>query len=71
MPKILIYKFLTFYFYAGDINERGHVHIVNSKSNTREAKIWFEGTISIFEKGNFTQTELNQALKLLTVRKII
>ena len=43
MPKILIYKILTFYFYAGDINERGHVHIINSKSYTRAAKIWFEG----------------------------
>ena len=66
MPKILIYKFLTFYFYAGDINERGHVHIINSKSYTRAAKIWFEGKISIFDKGNLSAKEIGQALKVVT-----
>ncbi len=69
MPKILIYKFLTFYFYAGDLNERAHVHVINSKSYIREAKIWFEGDISIFEKGNLSRKELNQAVKIVENNK--
>ena len=69
MPKILIYKFLTFYFYAGDINERAHVHVINSKSYIKEAKIWFEGDVSIFEKGNLSKTELNQAMKIVENNK--
>ncbi|MEY4877428.1 MAG: hypothetical protein RL708_2578 [Bacteroidota bacterium] len=65
MPKILIYKFLSFFFYAGDINERGHVHIINSKSYANAAKIWFENGVEIFDIGNLSKTELNTALKVV------
>lgn len=55
MPKILIYKYLYFFFYAGDISERGHVHVVNTKSmKSNPAKIWFENGIEVFENGSLT-----------------
>ena len=65
MPKILIYKFLVFFFYAGDINERGHVHVVNNKSYIDEAKIWFENGVSVFKQGSLNDKEINIALKVV------
>jgi hypothetical protein len=69
MPKVLVYKFLTFFFFAGDINERAHVHVINSKSYKYPAKIWFEGTVSIFDKGNFSEKEILQTLKIVSNNK--
>ena len=35
MPKIAVYKFLTFFIYAFDaLNERPHLHIVKEKGKT-------------------------------------
>ena len=41
MPKIAVYKFLTFFIYAFDaLNEPPHLHIVKEKGNRqRSAKI--------------------------------
>jgi hypothetical protein len=74
MPKILIYKYLTFFFYAGDINEPGHVHVVNSKTYLFASKIWFDkedidGGIGIFERGNLSEAELKIALKVVKSNK--
>ncbi|MDR2204737.1 MAG: DUF4160 domain-containing protein [Flavobacteriaceae bacterium] len=69
MPKILIYKKLIFFFFAGDINERGHLHIAKSKDFSRVAKIWFENGVEIFEKGSLTQKELTEAKKIVEKNK--
>jgi len=53
MPKIAVYKFLTFYIFAFDaLNEPPHLHIAKEKGNRqRSAKIWLE-TLKIAEKRN-------------------
>lgn len=44
MPKIAVYKFLTFFIFAYDVlNEPPHLHIVKEKgTRQRSAKIWLE-----------------------------
>jgi len=66
MPKIAIYKFLTFYIFAYDtLNEPPHMHIAKEKGNRqRSAKIWLK-TFEVAEKGSLTETDLNQALRLI------
>jgi hypothetical protein len=66
MPKIAVYKFLTFYIFAFDaMNEPAHLHVAKEKGNRqRSAKIWLE-TLEVAEKGSLTGAELNQALKLI------
>ena len=65
MPKILIFKFLQFYFYTQDLTERGHLHIVNNKSYSGAAKIWFEAGVEIFSQGSLTDIQLAQALRVI------
>ncbi len=66
MPKIAIYKFLTFFIFAFDaLNEPPHLHVVKEKGNRqRSAKIWLE-TLKVAEKGTLSEKELNQALNLI------
>ena len=66
MPKIAIYKFLTFFIVAFDAQkEPPHLHVVKEKGNRqRSAKIWLE-TFKVAEKGTLSDKELNQALKLI------
>ena len=66
MPKIAIYKFLTFYIFGYDaLNEPPHMHIAKEKGNRqRSAKIWLK-TLEIAEKGSLTDTDLNKALKII------
>ena len=66
MPKIAVYKFLTFFIYAFDaLNEPPHLHIVKEKGNRqRSAKIWLE-TLKVVEKGTLNDKELNQAVRLI------
>ncbi|MDQ6763512.1 MAG: DUF4160 domain-containing protein [Bacteroidota bacterium] len=66
MPKIAIYKFLTFYIFAYDaLNEPPHLHIAKEKGNRqRSAKIWLT-TFGIAGRGSLSDTDLNQALKLI------
>jgi hypothetical protein len=66
MPKIAIYKFLTFYIFAYDaLHEPPHLHIAKEKGNRqRSAKIWLK-TFEIAERGSLTDTDLNQAVKLI------
>jgi hypothetical protein len=66
MPKIAIYKFLTFFIFAYDaLNEPPHLHIVKEKGNRqRSAKIWLEDFV-VADKGTLTEKELNLALKLI------
>jgi len=65
MPKILLFKNLVFFFYAYDLTERLHLHIVNSRSErSRSAKIWLD-TLEIFEEGSLTKKELKVSQKLI------
>ena len=66
MPKIAIYKFLTFYIFGYDaLNEPPHMHIAKEKGNRqRSAKIWLK-TLEIAEKGSLTVTDLNKSLKII------
>lgn len=66
MPKIAIYKFLTFYIFAYDaLNEPPHLHIAKEKGNRqRSAKIWLQN-FEIAERGSLTDKDLNQAMKLI------
>lgn len=66
MPKIAIYKFLTFYIFSYDaLNEPPHLHIAKEKGNRqRSAKIWLK-TFEVAEKGSLTETDLNQALAII------
>jgi hypothetical protein len=70
MPKIAIYKFLTFFIFAFDaINEPPHLHIAKEKGNRqRSAKIWLN-TFKVADKGSLTETDLKQALKVIKVIK--
>ena len=65
MPKIAIYKFLVFYLYSYDLNERLHLHISKVKSRKGlDAKIFLD-TGEIFERGDLTATELSLCKKLI------
>ncbi len=66
MPKIAIYKFLTFFIFAFDaINEPPHLHIAKEKGNRqRSAKIWLD-TFKVADKGSLSQTDLKQAIKVI------
>ena len=72
MPKIAIYKFLTFFIYAFDaINEPPHLHIAKEKGNRqRSAKIWLE-TLKVAGKGSLSETDLKQALKVIKENQAI
>ena len=66
MPKIAVYKFLTFYIFAYDaLNEPPHLHIAKEKGNRqRSGKIWLL-TFEIAERGSLTVKDLNRAVKLI------
>jgi hypothetical protein len=72
MPKIAIYKFLTFFIVAYDaLKEPPHLHVVKEKGNRqRSAKIWLE-TLKVQEKGTLSDKELNQAIKLIQDNQLI
>lgn len=70
MPKIAIYKYLTFFIFAYDaLNEPPHLHIVKEKGNRqRSAKIWLE-SFEVAEKGTLNEKEINQAINLIKANK--
>ena len=72
MPKIAIYKFLTFFIFAFDaINEPPHLHIAKEKGNRqRSAKIQSE-TLKVADKGSLSETDLKQALKVIKENQAI
>ncbi len=63
MPKIAIYKFLTFFIFAYDaLNEPPHLHIAKEKGNRqRSAKIWLK-TLEIAERGSLSDIDLKKAI---------
>ena len=66
MPKIAVYKFLTFFIFAYDaLNEPPHLHVVKEKGNRqRLAKIWLE-TLDVAEPGTLNEKEINKAIGLI------
>ena len=72
MPKIAIYKFLTFFIFAFDaINEPPHLHIAKEKGNRQlSAKIWLE-TLKVADNGSLSETDLKQALKVIKENQAI
>jgi hypothetical protein len=66
MPKIAIYRFLTFYIFGYDaLNEPPHMHIAKEKGNRqRSAKIWLK-TLEVAENGSLSGTDLNIALRII------
>ena len=68
MPKILIYAtakvIWTFLFYGTDIREnRAHVH-VGKAGNLKLCKIWLEPEVSVADKGELTDKQVNQVLTI-------
>jgi hypothetical protein len=72
VPKIAVYKFLTFFIFAYDaLNEPPHLHVVKEKGNRqRSAKIWLE-TLKVAEIGTLNEKELNQVISLIKENQII
>ncbi len=73
MPKIAVYKFLTFFAYMFDAvgGEPPHLHVSKTKSrSTRFAKIWLD-SLEFAESGDFTEKELLLVTKLVTVNQAI
>jgi len=70
MPKIAVFKFLTFFIYAFDaLHEPPHLHVVKEKGQRqRSAKIWIESGI-VAESGTLSPTEINLCLKLIETNK--
>jgi len=70
MPKIAIYKFLTFFIYSFDVlKEPPHLHIVKEKGmKQKSAKIWLK-TLQIAEKGTLTDTDIKLALKIIKLHQ--
>ena len=66
MPKIAVYKFLTFFIFSYDaLNEPPHLHIVKEKGNRQKsAKIWLE-SLQVANKGSLTVNDLNIALRVI------
>ena len=66
MPRIAVYKFLTFYIFSFDaLNEPPHLHIVREKGvRQRSAKIWLN-TMKVADQGTLNDSEINQAIRLM------
>ena len=66
MPRIAVYKFLTFYIFSFDaLYEPPHLHIVKEKgTRQRSAKIWLN-TMKVAERGTLSDSEINQAIRLM------
>ena len=66
MPKIAIYKYLTFFIFAYDAqNEPPHLHIAKEKGKRqRSAKIWLK-TLHVAVRGSLTKRDLNLSLKII------
>jgi hypothetical protein len=66
MPKIAVYKFLTFFIFSYDaLHEPAHLHVVKEKGNRqRSAKIWLD-TLEVVDRGTLNDSDLSQALKVI------
>lgn len=70
MPKIALYKALTFFVYMYDIMyERPHLHVKKNQNNALNAKIWLDD-LTFAEIGDFSTKELNQVQKIVQLNKI-
>jgi len=72
MPKIAVFKYLTFFIFAYDaLNEPPHLHVVKEKGNRqRSAKIWIE-SLKIAEKGTLSEKDLKNALRIIKIHQTL
>lgn len=69
MPKILTYKNLIFFLVSFDLSEKLHLHVFSKNGNrTGAAKIWLN-PVEVFEKGQLTDKEINEAIKIIETNK--
>ncbi|TDE18312.1 DUF4160 domain-containing protein [Dyadobacter psychrotolerans] len=70
MPKIAIYKYLTFYFFTADWfgSEPPYLHVSNTKRRGKSAKIWME-TMEFSDIGDLNQQDLNLVQKLVATNQ--
>lgn len=67
MPKIIIYRFLQFFFYSYDLQERLHLHVIKAKKGYQKAaKVWIENGVEVFEQGDLTSSEMSIALEVIS-----
>lgn len=66
MPKIAVYKFLTFFIFSYDaLNEPPHLHVVKEKGNRqRSAKNWLT-TLKVEKRGSLNASEIKEALRII------
>ena len=73
MGKLLILKKYIFLIYGSDIyEERKYIHVTYAhKGFKKSCKIWLEPEVGLDEKkkGNFTNKEINEILKLTKTHK--
>ena len=71
MPKIAIYKLLTFLINSFDVlKQPPHLYIVKEKGmRQKSAKIWLR-TLEIAEKGTLTDTDIKLALKIIKLHQV-
>lgn len=62
MPTVLWVGPYAFRFYAADIDEPPHVHVVRDKA---QSKFWLEPVVRLEWQRGFRQHELNEARKLI------
>jgi hypothetical protein len=64
MGKLIIFSWYYLHIWAGENEERRHIHAfrINSR-NAYGAKFWIEPDIELFEKGEFSDVELNKIEK--------
>lgn len=67
MPKLLIIRKYVFLLFSVDIHEdRNHIHVEIKKGQRRRvAKFWLEPNIELVDKGNLSDKEINEAIKLI------
>src|SRR2546430_1740611 len=69
MPKVAIFKNLIFFIFSYDLEERWHIHIVNTKKKRgKAAKIWLN-PVKPYQQGDLSDKEFNQALELIEEHK--
>lgn len=67
MPKLLIIRKYVFLLFSVDIHEdRNHIHVEIKKGHRRRvAKFWIEPNIELVDKGNLSNKEINETIKLI------
>ncbi len=64
MGKLVVLGWYYLHIWVGENEERRHVHAFRTNSrNAFGAKFWIEPDIELFDRGEFTEVELNRIKK--------